>query len=166
MIFINKIDIMNQEYGLKNEEKDYILLKNFNKDILKLNELGRTPEHHHTDASGLTRDGQHINIELKYRNININTYSTMFLESHKAADMLLDYVTLDYVPLYINFLQDGHVIVFNLAKLKHRPETVCKYIKSKLYDGFELAKRQMLNMGDAYIYKLKNNEYKLISKPE
>ena len=81
-------------------------------------------------------------------------------------DMLLDYVTLDYVPLYINFLQDGHVIVFNLAKLKHRPETVCKYIKSKLYDGFELAKRQMLNMGDAYIYKLKNNEYKLISKPE
>lgn len=157
---------MNSEYGLINEEKDYILLKNFNKDILKLNELGRTPEHHHTDASGITRDGQHINIELKYRNININTYSTMYLESHKAADMLLDYVCDGKIPLYVNFLNDGYVIVFNLAKLRHRPSTICKYIKSQLYEGFELAKRQELDMQDAFIYELKNNEYKLISKPE
>lgn len=156
---------MNSEYGLKNEKKDYLLLKNFNKDILKLNELGRTPEHHHTDASGITRDGQHINIELKYRNININTYPTIYIESHKIADMLLDYVTLDYVPLYVNFLNDGHVVVFNLAKLNHRPKTVCKYIKSKLYEGFELAKRQELDMRDAFIYKLENNEYKLIQRP-
>ena len=156
---------MNSEYGLKNEEKDYILLKEFNEKVLKLNKLGQTPKHHHSDASGLTKDGQHINIELKYRNININTYSTIYIESHKIADILLDYVCDGKIPLYVNFLQDDHVVVFNLAKLKHRPKTVCKYIKSQLYDSFELAKRQELNMQDAYIYELKNNEYKLIQRP-
>ena len=164
MIFIIKIDNMNSEYGLKNEEKDYILLKEFNEKVLKLNKLGQTTKHHHSDASGLTKSGTYINLELKHRNININTYPTMYLESHKAADMLLDYVTLNYVPLYVNFLADGHVVVFNLAKLKHRPKTVCKYIKSELYEGFELAKRQELDMRDAFIYKLENNEYKLIQK--
>lgn len=165
MIFIIKIDNMNSEYGLKNEEKDYILLEEFNEKVLKLNKLGQTPKHHHSDASGLTKSGTYINLELKHRNININTYPTIYIESHKVADILLDYICNGKIPLYVNFLADGHVIVFNLAKLKHRPSTVCKYIKSQLYDSFELAKRQELNMRDAYIYELKNNEYKLIKRP-
>ena len=155
---------MNIEYGMINEENDYELLQDFNS-VLKLNELGKTPEKYTTDASGYTTDGRYINIELKRRNININTYKTLYIETHKAGDMLLDYVCEKKIPLYINFLNDGYVVVYNLSELKHRPKKICKRIESKLYQGFELAKRQELIIDDAFIYKKNNNTYKLVHKP-
>lgn len=155
---------MNKEYGKINENLDYEMLQNFNT-VLKLKDLGRTPAMHHTDASGYSNSNKYINIELKRRSVNINTYKTLYIEAHKAGDLLLDYVIEGKIPLYINFLQDGHVVVFNLAELKHRPEKVSKRIQSKLYEGFELAKREELLIEDAWIYKLENNEYKLMRKP-
>ena len=170
---------MNKDFALKKEEKDYLLMEDFNK-VLKLIELGKTPEKHTTDASGYTTDGRFINIELKEReqtliNLVISgrttngeayTANTLYIESHKIADMLLDYVVDKKIPLYINFLNDGYVVLYNLSTLKHRPTTVTKKIYSKLYQGFELAKRQELQLEDAWIYrKGKNNEYKLIHKP-
>ena len=154
---------MNKQYGKTNEELDYKMLEHFNS-ILKLKDLGRTPEMHHTDASGYSNN-KYINIELKRRNVNINTYKTLYIEAHKAGDLLLDFVIEGKIPLYINFLQDGYVVVFNLSELKHRPEKVSKRIESKLYEGFELAKREELLIEDAWIYKLENNEYKLMRKP-
>ena len=155
---------MNKEYGKTNENLDYEMLQNFNT-VLKLKDLGRTPELYHTDASGYSNSNKYINIELKRRNVNINTYKTLYIEAHKAGDLLLDFVIEGKIPLYINFLQDGHVVVFNLAELKHRPEKIAKRIESKLYEGFELAKREELLIEDAWIYKLENNQYKLIHKP-
>ena len=155
---------MNAEYGMTNEINDYELLQDFNK-VLKLTELGKCPDKYTTDASGYTTDGRYINIELKSRNIGINTYKTIFIEAHKAGDMLLDYVCEKKIPLYVNFLSDGHVVVYNLAELKHRPNKVAKKIYSKLYEGFELAKREELQMDDAWIYKKTNNGYKLCYKP-
>ncbi len=155
---------MNKEFGKQNEKTDYELLKDFNK-TLKLTELGMTPENYHTDASGYTTDGRYINIELKRRNIDINTYDTIFIETHKAGDMLLDYVCNKQIPLYINFLKDDYVVVFNLAELKSRPKRVCKFIRSELYDSFELAKRAELKLEDAWVYKKINNKYKLVRKP-
>lgn len=164
---------MNRDYAFKKEDEDYILLKDFNK-VLKLSDLGQTPKYSTSDASG-TSLNRYINIELKRRNqtltkdfkISGETYTadTVYLESHKAGDMLLDFVCEDKIPLYINFLNDGYVLLFNLSKLKHRPKKVCKKIYSKLYQGFELAKREELLVSDAWIYKRTNNEYKLIHKP-
>lgn len=155
---------MNIEYGVTNEENDYELLLDFNS-VLKLTELGKCPEKYTTDASGYTTDGRYINLELKRRNININTFNSIYIESHKAGDMLLDYVCEKKIPLYINFLNDGHVVVYNLAELKHRPKKVAKRIYSELYEGFELAKREELQLDDAFIYKKENNVYKLVHKP-
>lgn len=154
----------NTDYALKKEETDYLLLKDFNT-VLKLRDLNQCPEKHTTDASGYTQDGKYINIELKQRDISINTYSSLYIEAHKVGDMLLDYVLENKIPLYINFLKDGYVVVFNLAKLRHRPNKIAKRIWSELYQGFELAKREELKLEDAYIYKKENNQYKLIHKP-
>lgn len=170
---------MDGEYALKKEQNDYILLEDFNS-ALKLIELGKCPDKYTTDASGYTTDGRLINIELKQRNQTLSgltlsgtasttnaiyTANTIYIESHKVADMLLDYLCDGKVPLYINFLNDGYVVLYNLSQLKHRPKKVTKKIYSKLYQGFELAKREELLLEDAWIYKKENNVYKLCHKP-
>lgn len=170
---------MNQEYAIIEEEKDFIMLDDFNQ-VLHLIELGRAPMKSSTDASGYTTDGRYVNIELKRRNQTLTddfkisgvtkqnktyTASTIYIESHKSADMLFDFVIDKKIPLYINFLE-GYVIVHNLSMLKTRPSTtVVKSIKSELYQGFELAKRQELDLSDAWIWKKENNSYQLIRKP-
>ena len=169
---------MNREYAWKKEDEDYILLKDFNK-LLKLTKLGQTPRNESSDASGYTTDGRLANIELKQRNQTLSgltllgvtsggrtyTADTIYLESHKAGDLLLDYVCDGKIPLYINFMKDGYVVLFNLSQLKYRPNHVCKKIYSKLYQGFELSKREELPLKDAWIYQKKNNVYKLVYKP-
>ena len=155
---------MDKIYSREYEDNDYELLQDFNS-VLKLRDLGRCPENDSTDASGYTTDGRYLNIELKRRNIDINRYKTIYIESHKCGDMLLDYVVEKKIPLYVNFLSDGHVVVYNLAELKHRPNKVAKRIYSKLYEGFELAKREELQLDDAWIYQKTNNGYKLVHKP-
>lgn len=166
---------MDKDYALKFEEKDYILLKEFNDQILHLTELGQTQKAHYTDASGYTTDGRYCNIELKYRDADLTedlklsaeTYivDSIFIESHKIGDMLLDYVIDKEIPLYVNFLKNDYVILYNLARLKQRPRRAVKKIYSKLYQGFELAKREELLLTDAWIYQKENNVYKLVRKP-
>ena len=170
---------MNTLFAEKKEAKDYILLEEFNS-FLGLKDLGRCPEKHTSDASGITSTCEIANIELKSRNQTLTedliisgitkegrsyTASTIFIEAHKAGDLLLDYICEGKIPLYINFLNDGYVVVYNLSRLRHRPKKIGKKIWSELYQGFELAKREELQLQDAYIYKLENNEYKLIQKP-
>ena len=142
--------------------------------------MGRTPAKHTSDASGVTTDGRYLNFEIKIRNQTlvddiisgcstggkIYTANTIYIETHKVGDLLLDYVCYKTVPLYINFLNDGFVILYNLLTLKHRPTKVAKRIYSKLYQGFELSKREELLLDDAWIYQKENNTYKLIKKPQ
>lgn len=165
---------MDKEYGNRQELEDFLLLEDFNS-VLKLNELGRCPQKHTTDASGYTTDGRLLNIEIKKRNMNLmndfilsgKTYTadTLYIEAHKAGDLFLDYICNEKIPIYINFLNDDVVILYNLLRLKHRPTKVAKRIHSKLYEGFELAKREELSLEDAWIYKKENNVYKLIKRP-
>lgn len=166
---------MDREYSFKIENEDYDLLQDFNK-VLNLIDLGRTPRNHYSDASGKTTDGKMMNIEIKRRNQNLlpnltisgETYtaSTIYIETHKAGSLYLDYTTNNLIPIYINFLNDGVVVLYNLLRLSKRPETVVKKIYSKLYQSYELSKREELLLQDAWIYKKdENNEYKLIYKP-
>lgn len=165
-------------FGLKSETEDYILLKQFNR-FLNIQHLVQISGNEYADASGYTTDGRVVNVEIKKRNQTYNNLSiegttkqghpytadTLYIESHKACDLLLDYLTSQKEPLYVNFLSNNVVVVYNLAKLKHRPKRTLKKIWSDLYQGFELGKRQELRLEDAYIYKLENNHYTLIHKP-
>lgn len=154
---------MNEQYANTSEQQDYEKLQDLNR-LLKIRELGKRPDKDTTDASGYTQDGQEVNIELKSRYIGINTYKTIYIESHKVADMLLDYTIDHKIPLYVNFLNDDYVVVFNLAKLRHRPRKVNKRIWSELYQAFEMAKREELRLEDAWIYQKQNDKYLLIKK--
>ena len=166
----------NEEYSSHFEDKGYALLEDFNNAFLHLQGLGRTPYSHTTDASGYTTDGRYMNIELKIRRqrldeqsltISADSYTadTIFIETHKVGDMLLDYLTLHQEPLYVNFLEDGIVVVYNLSRLSSRPRKTVKKIYSNLYKAYELAKREELPIKEAYIYKRCGYAYKLIHKP-
>lgn len=171
--------MINQDYANEKESECYEKMRRFN-EFLHLLNLGQAPPKHHFDASATTPTSRYVEIELKDRNQNLlkadkyfaisgcskegksYTATTLYIENHKVADLLMDYVANDSIPLYINFLNDDVVIVFNLSQIKHRPQTVSKRIKSELYQSFEFGKRMELQLEDAYIYQLKNNEWKML----
>ena len=163
----------------ENEANDWKLFENFNEITGLFSHIKRAEEKFHTDGTGYTTnkfgETRYFNIELKYRNLNLLDNGkisgatekgefiedTIFIESHKAADMLFDTIN-GLEPLYINFLSDGNVLIFNLQRLTERPKkTGTMNIKSKGYGKFEIAKRQGLYLKDAAIY---DKDYNLIKK--
>ncbi len=170
---------MNKQYFENNELNDWDLFEQFNEVTEIFTHIKQAEVKHHTDGTGFTTNGmgetRYFNIELKYRNLNLLDDGrisgatekgefiddTIFIESHKVADMLLDGIN-GLEPLYINFLADGHVVIFNLNKLTKRPKkTGTMNIKSKGYGKFEVAKREGLYLKDAAIY---DKYYKLVKK--
>ena len=130
----------------------------------------KTPEGHEWDASGITVDGRVYNAELKTRDailtdvgtvsgVNFND-STVILESDKAAPLLFDYLINGRLPLYINFLLDGTVLLWNLSNLKTRPVHEPIIINNKGYDKMYKGYREYLPISEAIIYPklLKLNE--------
>lgn len=128
---------------------------------------------------GHTADSRYFNMELKNRQqrlmVDFNndfvilgnkdgkqyTCNTLYIEPHKVADMLLDYICLGLEPIYINFL-DEHIIVFNLAKLKYRPEKEYGEFYSRGYRKKEKGYRELLRLEDATIY---DYNYNIIKRP-
>lgn len=153
-------------YFETNEKQDFKMLLTFNNAAHIFSEVGATPQYHHCDATAqtVTKFGEvrKFNIELKRRNLTLGpdgtvmgehfTADTIFIESHKACDLLMDNL-MGYEPLYVNFLNDGIVMIFNLNKLTKRPKKEKKIIKSKGYNTMEVAARQGLYIKDAAIYK-------------
>lgn len=158
---------MNKQFFENNENNGWKSLLEFN-DKLKLDKLGRTPTCHYYDASGYTSTGDYVAIEIKKRNqtysngllsgltSNNTTYTadTIYIEAHKIASMLLDAKINGSVPLYVNFLNDDTVIVFNLLKLNKMPNRVSKKIYSKGYQRQENDSRFELPLTEAFIYKI------------
>lgn len=169
----------NKEFFDESEKICWEKLKEFNEHTHIFNHIERTIGKHHSDATGYTTnrlgETRYFNIELKNRNLNTldnnrisgetehgcYTGSTVIIESHKVASLLLDNI-IGLEPLYINFMQDGSTLIFNLNKLSKRPlESDTKNILSKGYNKFEMAKRQKLFVKDAAIY---DKDYKLIKR--
>ena len=164
---------MDKQYFDFNETTDYEKLIHFNQQTNIFSRLDQAPEKHYFDASGDTRDGRKCHIEMKARNailtddftVSSSTFNSddLFIEDHKYADNVLDAICFDSMPLYINFLMDGHTIIFHLLKLKRRPKRYQNMIiESKGYGKMEIANRQGLYITDAAIY---NKDGKLIHKP-
>lgn len=162
---------MDKKFVLNCENEDFKRFQDFNK-YIQLKNIGRCPEKFYADASGVTKDGKVCLVELKARKqvytngyisgctLSGNSYTadTIYIESHKYADLMLDYVCLKKEPLFVNLLENA-VIIFNLRKLKQRPKKAHKRIFSRLYQSFDIADREELSLKDAFIYT-KNNEGK------
>lgn len=164
---------MNKNYFVEKENENWKLLCDFNEHTHLFDEIGRMNEYYHTDATGRTEtklgEQRMFNIELKIRNVTLTksgkfmgdkfNENTLYIESHKIADLLLDQV-IGYEGLYVNFLNNNVVVIFNVGKLKVRPKLEKKRIPSKGYQGFEMAFREGLHINDAAIYK----DYKLVKR--
>lgn len=176
----------NKEYFDEKESNDFIKLTEFNNQVLHLEDFGATPYTHWTDASGYTATCRYFNIEVKDRNqdLFINEQGeyfvkgtsqfgkeyyadNLYIEQHKVSSMMMDYICCGYEPIYINFLNDGVVVVYNLSRLNKRPATENKKIKSKGYNKMEIGTREGLFLSDATIFKKdENNIYRIIQKPQ
>lgn len=164
---------MDKNYFDTNESNDMKLLYDFNLHTNLFSGLNPSEYSHFSDATAYTisRLGEErkFNIEIKKRNavllksgkVSGATFvdDNIIIESHKACDLLFDNIN-GYEPLYINFLDNNVVVIYNLNKLSIRPQSMKKFIKSNGYQGFEIASRQGLNIKDAAIYK----DYKLVKR--
>ena len=150
------------EYFNANEKTDFEKLICFNDMKQFFNELYKTPEKHVYDASGKTKDNRQTAIELKSRNAvltNEMTLSghnfndeTVFIEDEKFTGLMLQHIVNGAIPLYLNFLEDGHILVWNLTKLKRLPVHKTVIIKNKGYGTMEKCYREGLYLSDAKIY--------------
>jgi len=157
---------MDKDYFEQKENENWKLLCDFNEHTHLFDEIGRMPQYYHTDATGRTEtklgEERKFNLELKTRDVTLTksgkfmgdkfNENTLYIESHKIADLLLDQV-IGYEGLYVNFLNNNVVIIFNVGKLKVRPKLEKKRIPSKGYQGFEMGFREGLHIKDAAIYK-------------
>lgn len=172
---------MNDKFFQNIEREDYRLLQELNEKF-NIKELGETPFGTSYDASGRTEWGDELVIEIKKRNQNllfdnqnkqfiVSGYSyqnnseyhqpTLMIETHKLSSLLLESVVNKRIPLYVNFLNDGYVAVFNLSKLDTMPLfTKNQKIKSVGYNKIEIGNRLYLNLTDAMIYKKINGIWK------
>lgn len=163
-------------YFEENEKNDLKKLFELNEKAHIFSSITPSKEKHYTDATGFTAD-RLFNIELKNRNqillkdgrISGCSQSgkdyideTIFIEDHKLSDMLLDWVCNGLEPLYINFLSNGWIIIYNLSKLTVRPKKYLNMkINSKGYRSMEFGNRQGLYLIDAAVY---DDKYNLIKR--
>lgn len=167
---------MSKNFYSVEELKDWELLKLFNEKI-KLNNLGQTPKKWYFDASGYTHLNQYTELELKNRNgvlkenyieftkKNKSTFTatTVYIEPQHYSRMVDDYRFDGVVPLYVNFLSDGSIIVWNLATLKKKPEW--KWVTHIWDEGKKEYKdewRILLDINESFIY---DSKYNLVNKP-
>lgn len=127
----------------------------------------RMVKYHWSDESGTTNNIPY-NVESKNRNQilcksgrvsgtskNGGVYkaNTLIVESHKVADLLLDYIHNGMEPLYFNYLDNDIVIIYNLRKMGHPKKRRFDTIKSTGYGSKEADYRFELPLKDATIYK-------------
>lgn len=123
------------------------------------------------DASGIC-NSQRVLIEIKVRNAVLTpnlkasgaTFmdDNLFIEDYKLAAILLESKINNFVPIYVNFLADGNVVIFNLEKLTSYKLYSNLSIDSKGYQATQARTNRIgLMLEDATIY---SKDGKLIRK--
>lgn len=163
---------MDKYFFENSEEECWANLVKFQEEYNVFSDITRTKGKWYSDSTGYTINKlgeiRKFNIEIKNRKqilLDDGTVSgcsktgklykeeTIMIESHKAGDLFFDNI-IGLEPLYVNFLIDGSVIIFNLNKLKKLPEkSETMNIMSRGYGKMEMAKRRFLYISDAAIYK-------------
>lgn len=143
-------------YFEENERNDLQMLYEFNYTTKLFDSITPTKEKAQIDATAKRKDREFA-IELKHRYINLEKYKSIMIEDYKLAEMMLEYTINNREPLYFNFLADGHILIFNLAKLSEKPKMRIQNIKSEGYDKLQCQERRyMLPIKEAVIYKDNN----------
>ena len=143
-------------YFETNEKNDLQMLYEFNYVTKLFDSITPTKEKAQIDATA-KRKNREFSIEIKHRYINLEKYQTIMIEDYKLAELMLEYTIFNKEPLYVNFLADGHVLIFNLAKLSEKPRMRIQNIKSEGYDKMQCQERRyMLPIKDAVIFKDNN----------
>lgn len=155
---------MNENYFKENEKNDLQLLYEFNEKYKLFDAIVPAKEKEQYDAIAW-HGTRTFAVELKHRLIKLGKYKTLFIESYKYLELKLEYEFNGMEGLYINFLHDA-VVIFNINKIKHKPNFTIHNIKSDGYEVNQLQERRYhLDFRDAVIYKKENDTYKLIQKP-
>lgn len=142
-----------KDYFETNEKNDLQLLYEFNYQTKLFQSIKPTKEKSQIDAIA-TKGKREFAIELKHRYINLEKYKSIMIEDYKLASMMLEYAINKREPLYVNFLADGTVVIFNLIKLSTMPKMRITDIKSEGYDKMQCQERRyLLDIKDAVIYK-------------
>lgn len=145
---------MDKEYFEKSENECGKKLIDFNDKHHLFQKIDHNGEKASIDFTGIMINGKEANIELKNRNYPSDRFDTLFIEAHKYSKLIIDWLYDQIEPLYINFMNDGTTYVFNLSKMKDKPQfTDIKGFKSKGYGGFEISERIELPITSAYKYQ-------------
>ena len=154
---------MNQEYFNESEDKCSRLFEQFTSNTNVFSQSERMPPKTPFDYSGVTIDGRRCSIELKYRDLTLyqgmihgrKFYDdTLIIETHKYASLMLAYQCSGLTPLYINILEDGHVLIYNLLNLKRCKTIIKDKVRSVGYQAIEVGQRIGLYVEDFAKYRL------------
>ena len=140
-------------YFETNEKQDLQLLYEFNYETKLFKWIMPTAEKSQIDAIAM-KGGRTFAIEIKHRLIPVWRYKSIMIEDYKYAELLMEYQFNNREPLYINFLHDNVVVIYNLSKLSTKPKLRIMNIKSEGYGAMQQQERRyMLDLSDAVIYK-------------
>lgn len=141
------------DYFKDNEKQDLQLLYEFNYANKLFTWVMPTEPKSQIDAIAM-KNNRTFAIEIKHRMIPLGRYKSIMIEDYKYAELLMEYQFNSREPLYINFLHDNVVVIFNLSKLSAKPKLRIMNIKSEGYDKVQYQERRyMLDLSDAVIYK-------------
>lgn len=111
--------------------------------------------------------GRLINVEMKTRFCDINTYDGIFIENKKWEALKLDYQQNNIIPLYINFFYDyRNVLIFDLRQYfdnkQTQPQT--KYVTINNWGYGRTDKNQLRYLlpqrhGTYYQFDKRENKY-------
>ena len=164
---------MGNDYPNKQETLDDLYLAIFNTHMKFFKEIPQTreTEQYSTIDRQLTdRNNRIINIELKTRFCDINTFDGIFIEDKKWDALKFDYINKNIIPLYINFFYDyRNILIFDLRQYfdnkQTQPQTKYVTINNWGYNRIdENQLRYILPQRHGIYYQFDKKENKYIKK--
>lgn len=164
---------MGNDYPNKQETLDDLYLQIFNTHMNFFKEIPQTREteqYSTIDRQLKDRNNRLINIELKTRFCDINTFDGIFIENKKWEALKFDYINKNIIPLYINFFYDyRNVLIFDLRQYfdnkQTQPQTKYVTINNWGYNRVdENQLRYILPQRHGIYYQFDKKENKYIKK--
>ena len=155
------------------ETLDDLYLQIFNTHMNFFKEIPQTREtekYSTIDRQLTDRNDRIINVEMKTRFCDINTYEGIFIEDKKWEALKLDYQQNNIIPLYINFFYDyRNVLIFDLRQYfdnkQTQPQTKYVDIDNWGYGRRDLNQlRYILPQRHGIYYQFDKKENKYIKK--
>ena len=155
------------------ESLDDLYLQIFNTHMNFFKEIPHTREtekYSTIDRQLTDRNDRIINVELKTRFCDINTYDGIFIENKKWDALKLDYQQNNIIPLYINFFYDyRNILIFDLRQYfdnrQTQPQTKYVTINNWGYNRIdENQLRYILPQRHGIYYQFDKKENKYIKK--